>query len=939
MKKIFSIIYVFAALAVLSSCTDLFSIDNQPTGESITEGKVLVEFSVRSTDPQVVTKTLANDPNITSIKLVVYDQNGVYVEQIDATLDPTDNASGKWKANLSLSDSPRYIHFLGNYTETVPFGTEVEIISQLSTDDDAYWQRVYLPKISSTLVGDPAYLQFDQYSYLENIILVRNYSKVTLTANLDSGTTAFEITSAALYNIPDHGTVAPYSASNSSFVVNYQNYTTPAALQATPTPAYATNIPKTFSLTSPDTSDFIEDVSGVVTMYMFEKEIPLDDASFIIVKGKFDSDGDGVLTDETDTYYKINLKDDDGNYYPIFRNFEYKINIRKVSAPGLSSLDDAVASPGSGDISTDTRYKSLTNISNGEARIFVSHTEMVLVSSNAVQVKYSFIPDLSYPSTVDNSSTAVTISQGPASTLGAVFSSVTCDQTVVADGFTTITITPNAPNEYAKKQTLIITGHYTDSEGQPATISREVVFTLREKPQLTLTCLTSAGVVTSEIAKTKETPFILRIGIPDGLAESMFPLDLAIEAKERTISSNTSIAGASLPCTTKPSLFSSTAPGIQFVKTISYAEYTAATADSNGYKHFDTYFKTNAAVSATEVKVANDYFFDGRTYFKNTGDADSFSGLSFSKDLRIGTGTLDAAVKSRTTDFTFFMTSDDDVTVTISGANYTGSEMTGSSGTYTYTPTASGLQTIHGLVANTYGGGITVSLSATGYASKSLTEYRYGIVRANSVQHTTSDLTNNFGITSWSGDKGSAELTATFTGTPSFTFKVPIVVTRSGTENNFNAPTGSVERRNGSGSGKRNYRYTISNYSSDYNYYYSETNPGTDLTIGTLISDISSSQFTIGNNDQPNSKTIYIRAERKINGKTSSGWSTFAYNGSSNVTQDSQGKYYTNLRYSFTGPEADTQVDFNGAVTSSTQTFSLTYGTDNFGSITVSALE
>lgn len=696
MKKIYSIL---AAIIVLASCTAEEMIS---TGDKVCEGKVQVGITVSTADPQAAeTKALGNSADIRSLKVAVFDGNGVYVEQIDATLD---KAQKKWFATLSLSSSKRRIHLLANYSGDIPRGLGELELAKISTSEDMYWQMVELDDITASVTGDnPPKLTLNNPERLQGIKLVRNFAKISVSS--DVANSKLVIISAGLYNTPDKGSIVPYSVSNGAIMTSYLSHAKPDNLISA---GYAGYEAIGSSLAS--SSGFTDKIDDKVTLFSFEREKPLADAPFVIVKGYYNGSA-------TPTYYRLNLRLNDKEYFPILRNFEYQVKIKSVDGKGASSIAEAIASAGSGDISTDLRYLSLTDISNGEARIFASHTEMMLVSSDEVKVKYTFIPDMNHPTTTANAAVSVTL--GEASALGAVFKSFSKGGTTDSEGYTTVTLVPNEPDDVPKKQILFLVGTYTDTFGNERTITREVAFTLREKQGLRLKVL-NGGIPTSVVAATKETPFDLEIGIPDGLPEAIFPLDLAIEARNLSISPRTD-AGTSLPTATEMSYFNPTVPAFQFIKTVTYSEYDATAADSDGYLSFKTGFKTNVAASATDIAVVNEYFNPGVTYFTN-GEAKRYR-FDFFKLVSMSGGR---------SQLEFNMPTVTPVTLTLknlvpSGKNADRMTLV-SPGVYTYTPAQAGMQEI-GLTFGNAADPFYAQASATDYDSSAYGDRFWSISR------------------------------------------------------------------------------------------------------------------------------------------------------------------------------------------------------------------
>ena len=906
MKK--TIYTIIAALVALTSCQkELSGPQNEHPGR-YAEGRATIHFKV-STDASTKAGAFADEAKVNTLRLVVFDEEGFVSEVVPATLDETGKKSGEYVATLALSYEHRTIHFIANYTGTIPFGTAEDAIATLYTSDkyDAYWQMVDMPDGITVMAdnnGDPILdsgnnMVFDDsvISALDNIVLIRNYAKFTITSASGSN---LQIESACVVGTANQGAVAPYNREKSDFVTNYANYDYPADLIAAL--EYNGCIPESAVPTTITDAVWADVESGACTIYSYERELPLSNPPFILVKGKYGTTA-AERSAASSTYYKINLRDSAENYFPILRNYNYKINIKNVAKAGEATIQEAIDGPGSGDISTDINFLDLTNISNGEARIFVSFTDKVLVSGNAIQLKYKFIPDMTDPNTTANGD--VTITKGESGYFGPIFPATGNTDVVITsnedgDHYRIVTLDPRDPDQYNRTQTLTLTGHYTDKNGEAATISRIISFTLREKPEIILSCAAT-------VAKTANTALPLAIKIPGGLSQSMFPLDMMIEAEKGTLSPSTSTsiteAEKNLPVRYGTSLFDSSRPGYYFIRQITWSEYEAATL-TDGYKSFNAAFVTTAAASATAIKVRNDYFIDGNTYFKNTGDPDGFHLLKFEDNLKYGATGV-------STDFSFFMTSTPTVTVTITNGKK------GTSTTYTHIPTQAGLQTISGIVPDTKGTAVTVSLTADGYTQQSLDKYWYATIPAGtSSLGTFCPDGTDFGGDS-EGTKTSEGIVYAGLNTTTALAEVPVNVTRTGTMTAVPAPVISNARSTRSGgSGERKYafNFTIDNFdSSKYQYYWSTSDSATS----------SKTEITSSNGDiigAQSSRDVYIWAKHKTSGTfctTPAHINAPTGSGTQNATITNGNAGVFNYTYSITGPAVATDVEFNSNVSDS----------------------
>lgn len=377
-----------------------------------------------------------------------------------------------YSVELTITDKPRIIHIIANAPETLTYGTEDEVIGSLFTTldapetamkkdgvtpkgtdrKDAYWCRIYLTDgvwaepDEATKESDPTGYAAKRAKYmgvvneLKKARLVRNFSQITMT---NYSTDNFLMTGFWLTNVPDLGSVAPYNRNTGKFVNNYSDYANVDTLRMVTGGNYQGFFPADASIISiagtdgwqtapvPETSALGLSKVSVgpdetlqhtgKSAFCYEREVPRANPLYIIVEGKFKTQKDiedGKTWEEiTATYYKIDLKDENDTYFPILRNFNYRVNISEVYRAGASTVEGALSSAPSGDISTSLDMSGLTNMSDGTSQIFVSETEVVLVGDGDVLLRYEYIPNLKVkdangiPVAVNDTTEALTAAQ------------------------------------------------------------------------------------------------------------------------------------------------------------------------------------------------------------------------------------------------------------------------------------------------------------------------------------------------------------------------------------------------------------------------------------------------------------------------------------------------------------------------------------------------
>ena len=594
--------------------------EDKGTMEPDATDKVDIIFGVDLPEP--VTKAMADDPQVQNLRVAVFGGSGYLKEYVQA--EPIDLATKNttrynYKVRLSLSDSYLKVHFIANGPATLPFKYEDEVMSveTVSGNQDAYWQRIELPNgITAKRDADGVVIKTDAGEYIvsdetkahfQDIPLIRNFAKIVVK----STTSDFTLKSYAIVNKPSMGSIAAYNKKTNSFVMNYQD-STMADLKEW----YPGNIPAaaTIDKTIPAASAF-----SANPVYMYERPIPTEDATFLIVFGTYD----GV-----DYYYRIELQDANG-YYAIYRNWVYTINIKGILKPGSATPTDAANSSGSGDVSTDQKAENLTDVSDGIARIYVQYTDTTIVG-NAVPVtlKYMFLPNASSTATANGAVTGgvgVEIAKHQVGATGAVIDG---DITRATDddgqGWRTLSFTTTNAGEVTKTESIKITGHYMNGS-VPSKLFRIVTFHLMSLQTMQVIC------DPHDLLKGKGEEVDVLIKIPKDLPRSLFPLQLKIESSANSITPNND----NLPVSPGKSIINNTTATYQFIKTVDYDDYLALQeASTDDWVTVTTHFKTTKESSDCDVYVANQYFNTAHDSF-TTYTMKNFSNLSFDNNAQM----------------------------------------------------------------------------------------------------------------------------------------------------------------------------------------------------------------------------------------------------------------------------------------------------------------
>lgn len=572
----------------------------------------------------------------------------------------------KFKVQLELTDSRRTVHFLGNIDENqlVTGSYSYQILPTLLSFEakQAYWQKVVMAPVhpkydeqGKPMMEGNSYVPSDETAAsLKHIPLIRNYAKILVT-DATQPEDGFELYSYAVIHFPIQGSVAPYrsnvdvssedpfgfnvhgdsyrfsSYERCSFtdldeILEYPGYLSPKV-------KFNTEIPDASLFENPDGERVIkyDKNNPDQGFYVYERSIPNDNLkpTFVILRGKFGEKGEYY-------YYRLDLMETKTvnyesvyEYYPIYRNFRYNIQLNRISSIGVSTPEAAANSSGAEDISADISMKHLSDISNGQTRLvvepFMAKTYTGPNEEGYYYIYARFYNDVnsSEPNEdwgvvsvelepmTDQSDDILLLYDDVGNEVSGFYPS---SQSMGGEpGFRIIRFNTKAPGTETKTQKIKITGRnlYTHEEYP---LYREVEITLQKKQSMSVTC----GI--PELPLQKEAAQVVNVTIPADLPSSMFPLEFTMEAERLTLTPDNRVSGNNLPV--HPGLSISDNEGyagkttIQYIRTLTEDEYKSLPV-KDGTVTFSSYFKSNTSVSATTVWVANDYFIKGHASFDN----------------------------------------------------------------------------------------------------------------------------------------------------------------------------------------------------------------------------------------------------------------------------------------------------------------------------------
>ena len=574
------------------------------------EGYVEVKFSVVVPEmADVATRSMAA-PNIERLHLLVFDNNGLLSQKVNATLASTEwgetTTPTYFTATLARSDYKRTIHLIANspYTDVdqYPMATESQILTTLTVSgtQDAYWQRVVLEngitgvqKTEGTGANQVVTYEPSEEvkTALTNVPLVRNHARVSVVSGLTSGQKSFDDIQFALVDIAASGTVVPYNATTGDFV-NFTDATDYDKLTEANYEGYEPVGREIINHTYND-GDLVFDNEGEDWVdaggfqYLYERKQSVEPA-YVLVRGKYDGAS-------TYSYYLVDIietfEDENGDpqtySYNLLRNIAYTVTITNVAGAGYATAEAAYEGGPGNNINASIKTKNLLNVSDGTSALYVEYTQKVINETGAtVTLRYKYVTDLAaHQQNPANGvgSDDVTFSLGSGEVIASDFAEGY--DTTDSDGWNTLSFTSGtcpAKNQGVKTQKLTLNA---------GSFSRTVEYLLVAPYTLMLDVPDKVG---DKLGSSVKSSLILEEGLPIGI----FPLEFFIVAENNSLSPDATLN--TLPVVTGLNVDGT--PGGQhfgYKFTLEYDEYYKLEAGVEKFTTtFPLYFKTNMAQSS-----------------------------------------------------------------------------------------------------------------------------------------------------------------------------------------------------------------------------------------------------------------------------------------------------------------------------------------------------
>lgn len=627
---------VMGMLAMVAACDNDSIMPDIPevpefVGDSITvSGTINIPVM-----PQVVGRGALGETPAANLKLTIlefdWSENAannfltnIYQAEVTTTTAVGSEATVTFKVTLKSATTPKVLHLLvaDNYVST-EHGSEATILPAVSVsgNSEAYWGKVVFKDGYNTLDANDTPVKIPGLEKkLQEVPLIRNFAKITVTENLAD----FELLGFELVNVPTSGTIAPWNQSTLSVPELLDGSSMKGYSTITDDVKYHGIIPGAtqFRNTEAEAKNWVDGTNSPlrsqVARYVYEHPYESTRRTYLIINGIYNG---------TQGFYKVDIGNiaDDGtfNYYNIIRNIQYNIVITSVNAVGTETVAEAIARAPFNNLMAATETSTMLNVSDGDNMLIVNDTNHIIVDENqTIDILYRYITDVTGAKNEDN-----TVPHPVGLEPGEVIKSVGPQQTYTdAAGahWVKYTITPNTPTTDVKTQDFSI----IDGNGLGRIIHLVLRTPWQYAPIMVGNTSYSATIAPGHNNSYQGAPQVISaqagqeltvyFDLPDGLPESMFPLEFQLEAKNQGVENNKI---GTLLVSTGPSLFDPSKIAISYIKTLSYSEYCynyVATDDSNDVdinspntKHtVRCRFLTITAVNDAnaEIMIYNPYF-------------------------------------------------------------------------------------------------------------------------------------------------------------------------------------------------------------------------------------------------------------------------------------------------------------------------------------------
>lgn len=714
MKKYITGSLLFTLLMVLTSCVDELFVDrNGGLADGEFEVSVIMQ-GLQSQQTRAHLDGVPENPNAAYLEklkfyLFVFEDNGspqanylrqlVYGEDISAESLGDGTSKVRFRAKLDGTSEKAIIHIVATddadaleaQLKSVPDRSELGMFAGASGlytyNHEAYWKRV---ELGTAITSDDSTLDAIKRK-LTDIRLIRNVLRVTLSiSDNPSDVKNFVPQAFVVVNAVDKGYIAAYNenlgASDRAGFVDFEKKDASGQPTGEMQSFFTLNRtmkyvperhPASERLQPDDNYDWIPAFSGpsgdgnpdsnMKPKYLYERSAWDANRTYVIVKGDLNGKTRYIKLEIGD--YDRSINDVNVPSYGVFeifdliRNISYDIKITHISTTdvGHPSVEGAISSPPSNNISTSVETRPLESIEDGVDKMQVNKTTWVIVDDDdgnpkteehemkwtysgtrdASTVKWNYPGfDFKFEGGVDPDGVfeSWTGSSKTDSHDTPVNDGATNDAINYGDGWYGFDLKFNKPDNITRQKTIRLY--------QPYGLTRDITFVLHKRWEFVnnATDLYSTNVevypglynyddgtmryeTLDEMRRNVEPTSVggqlgaamtVMFQLPEDLPEAIFPLDFKIGANRHNIE-NAHVGNAAV--TWGSSLFTDNyedlgVPRMQFIKTVTWADYQKhKVVTARFLMTTDVTTETTGLTAQTKVRVFNPYFTMGEDDF------------------------------------------------------------------------------------------------------------------------------------------------------------------------------------------------------------------------------------------------------------------------------------------------------------------------------------
>lgn len=494
-----------------------------------------------------------------------------------------------FKVTLSLDGSTetKQLHFVvANQYINPGNGSVASILPSMSVSgsNEAYWGTIDFEDGYETTVTDGNTVLTDECkAKFMNIPVIRNFARITV--NVNESFSNFELLGFDIVNAPTSGTIAPWNSELQQIPSLIDGTTMRGYDYITDTEKYAGILPAGvgFRNQESDAKNWKdgdnENMRSRLDRYLYEHPYEPTRRTYLIINGNYRVNAQSPWQQG---FYKVDIgnlnSDGTFQYYNIIRNISYNVQIRSVTAPGTATVAEAIARAPFNNLLAATETSTMLNVSDGDNMLIVNDMNHIVVNNGeTVDILYRYIMGVTGNKKVENDVPTYIVGEGNVIAKNADGTwdiTEEKDSTNSAGTWKWLKIKTNNPDP---RETFTQTVTIVDGTGLGRTITLISHQPWQYSPIGTATAIIQPDhnnwyndAVSKNFSNEAGEEMTVYFDLPDGLPDSMFPLDFTLEAQYQGLENNKI---GTMSVTSGPSLFNPNVTAIQYIKTVTLNEY------------------------------------------------------------------------------------------------------------------------------------------------------------------------------------------------------------------------------------------------------------------------------------------------------------------------------------------------------------------------------